>query len=184
MRPKSRLLLKLLGVLVLALTLWRYSLPSLRTSPEAVVSYQRKMAELKQAHERGFPATVRVSAIELNSEIEDWYRRERIDVGWPPWGTVYYFRDDRAGICFGASRLGFRIVVVDIALSPRGNVLVPRSSLFWFAILPIPGRVVDWTARRFFGAHGSPRLEDWPLKFPDYVTHVRVENGELALETR
>jgi len=183
-RPKLLLVLKILGVLILALTLWRCSLPSLRTSAEAVNSYNRKMNELEQAHKSGVPARVRISAIELNSDLEDWYRRMHVDVGWPPWGTVFYFRGDRAHACipvYAPGNLG--IIVVDAELSLRGNALYPRSMTFWFGIVPVPGSVVAWTANRFFSVGTPPPWEDPLLLWPDYVTSVQVETGELVLET-
>lgn len=183
-RPKRLLVLKILGVLVLALTLWRCSLPSLRTSAEALNSYHRKMSELKQAHKSGVPAKVRISAIEMNSDLEDWYRRMYIDVGWPPWGTVYYFRSDQGGACMPVYMPGgFRIIVLDTALSPRGHALYPRSTIVWFGIVPVPESVVAWTARRFFQVE-EPLRSQQPYPLPDYVTSARIENSELVLETR
>ena len=149
-RRKVVFLLKILAVLAVVLTLWRLSLPSLRTSPDALNSYHLKMNQLELAHKNGLPMRVRIAAIELNSELDNWYHQMHIDTGWPPRGTVYYFKGARAGVCFPGYNPGnHRLFPVDVTLHARGNCLYPHSAVVWFGIVPVPGSLVIWVARRF-----------------------------------
>jgi hypothetical protein len=143
-RSRFILLLKILLVLAVALTSWRLSVPSLRTSPEALNSFNSKVSQLREAHRRGLPMQARFSDIELNSDIEDWYKRMHIDVGWPPWGTVLQFKGNRAHAFIPGYMPGnIRVILVDVALNPRDKTLYLSPSVVWIGIAPIPWRLFE-----------------------------------------
>jgi hypothetical protein len=177
------LILKVVAVLVAVLTTWRLSIPSLQTSPEALNSFRRKVNKLQEAHKKGVPLQVRISAIELNSDLDDWYRRMHIDIGWPPWGTVFYFKGDRAHAYIPGYMPGnVRVAVADVWLYPRGNVVYPRLVVVWLGIVPVPGPLFGWAAKVIAGK--TSRGLWGPQRLPDLVRDVRIENGEAVVETR
>ena len=84
-------------MLAVALTGWRPTLPSRRTSPEAPNPFRQEISELREAHKDGAPVQVRISEVEVNCAAQNYDDQARCGLCWPPLGSVFYVTGDRGG---------------------------------------------------------------------------------------
>jgi hypothetical protein len=167
-------LLKLLVVIVLVLALARLSAPRLETSADALKSFHQKLETLKQAHRAESRATVRISALELNS----FYHAIRFSCGsvWPPPESVFYINGQDSGFYYRYP--DHRLILGHVRLRLRGTTIDTDSVVVWFGILPLPVSAI----RRTLKAHPLDMEKEWTL--PDYVGGAHIEGGELFLDSQ
>ncbi len=179
---KFRFALKVVAVLVAGITVWRVTLPSTVTSPQTLESFNRKIAEIKLANKSGRHVRVAFSGIELSSGLEDWYRRERPDDGWPFRGTAFRLKGNHAHIYVPFYKLtDFRIILVDMRVDARGKMIDQRPVLVWIGIVPIPCQLFEWGSRAF--ADGHLPGDFWRSEELGYpIRDLRIANGELIVE--
>lgn len=182
-RRSGRLLWIVAAILVVGLSYWRVSLPSARTSPEALESFNRKISQIVQDNAIGKKEKLAFSGVELNSALEDWYRNEHPDDGWPFRGTAFHFRASRAHIFMPLYTLaGFRIILVDMSVDARWSVLYQRPQVLWIGVVPVPCEPFAWVAKTL-GHRPPPEFwRSWRVTYP--VREIRIVGDELIVETR
>ncbi len=155
------------------LLLRKPSMPAAEASPEAGRSFDRKLGDLIVASEQGAPGEARITEAELNSKIQDYLRDSPLPAGAANLrSAAVHMEGDRLQALLTVDFKG-----VDLYVTLGGNLsfknhlveLVPSSVKVGSHPLPaslLAGRV------------------NLSLQVPEAVSGIRVENGELVIETR
>jgi hypothetical protein len=169
-----------IGAIAMILLLFRPAVLSPSTSPDALGSFRAKISALKQAHKNGDAIEVRISEIELNSALEDFDKHAFDNMYWPPLGTTISLRGNRGDL---NAPLRTRGVLLHFRVNVRGRTLYPGPAVVWFAIIPIPAKVVASFVKGFTGNSSAPPWEE-SQELPNYISSARIENSEVVLETQ
>ncbi|MFB3923671.1 MAG: hypothetical protein ACE145_18250 [Terriglobia bacterium] len=163
----------ILGVIMVWLVLRKPVIPPIETSAEAARSFNEKLNQLTQAKEQGAPGEIRLTAAEINSEIQEGLKAHP-----PPAGpavlknAVVQLEGDRMTAFLTATVKG-----VELHLTVGGNLrfenhtvrLVPTD--VHVGSLPVP---VSWLEDKL----------DMHLEVPPAITAIRVENSELVVQAQ
>jgi hypothetical protein len=167
------IILLIVSVVQLWLLLRKPSMPAAEPSPEAAQSFNRKLNELILASEQGSPGEIRLTEAELNSKIQAYLRDSPMPAGAATLkAAVVHMEGDNLQALLTVDFKG-----VDLYVTLGGNLsfqnhlvkLVP--SKLKVGSHPLPASML------------SGRL-DLSLEVPEAVSGVRIENGELVVETR
>jgi hypothetical protein len=162
-----------IGLVMVWLVLRKPSLPPIETSADAARSFNEKLNQLTQAKEQGTPAEIRLTAAEINSEIQDGLRTHP-----PPAGPAVL--KDAAVQLEGDKMVAFLTATVkgvELCVTVGGNLqfenhtvrLVPSE--VHVGSLPVPA---SWLEGKL----------DMHMEVPPSITAMRVENGELVVQAQ
>ncbi len=167
------IILLIVGMVQLWMLLRKPSMPAAEPSPEAARSFDRKLNDLLLASEQGMPGEVRFTEAELNSKI----LANLLDSPMPTGAAKLR----AAAVHMEGDKLRALLTVdlkgVDLYVTLGGKLRFKNRVV---ALVPSQVEV---------GTHPLPasmlagRL-DVSMEVPAAVTNVRVENGELVVETR
>ena len=169
----STLISLILSVVGIVLMLKKPLVPPVEASAAALKSCEDKLANLVQAQQQGTPTEVRLTSEELNSEIQ----KSIAGAPQPPGAarlkeaTVYMQGDQLVGV-FDVEMKG-----VDLYLTVRGGLTLSQHAArllpdqVKLGSLPVP---VSWL-------EGKLNME---TPVPDFVTGLRIENGEMVVQAQ
>jgi hypothetical protein len=172
----SLLALTLISVLLM---LKSRSLPSVGTSAEAANWFDRKLAELAQAHAAGTPHDVRITEAELNSKLVEGFSGAAAEGSTSLKTATVRLSEDRLTATFLVNLRG-----IDVCLTLGGHVVVTNGSIGFdptdvkLGSLPVPVALVQSTLRERLG---SPEARE-RLKLPEFIKDVHIEGGELVIQ--
>lgn len=176
----SLLILTLLSIL---LALRKPSVVPVEVSPQAAKSFDEKIAQVEQAHQQGTPQETRITETELNSKLQQGLQEASLAAGGPAAlkaATIHLESDKLVGtFTVNVSgkdvyvTLGGRLGVHDRALQFTPTEMKMGS-------LPVPLAAVESTLREKLN---SPEMRD-RMKLPDSIKDIRIENGELVLQSQ
>lgn len=164
------------------LILRKPSLPPIEVSAEAAKSFDQKLSQANEAHQQGTPQEIRITEVELNSKLQ-----EAIQGAAPSGGPAsvttasVHLEGGRLQGTFTAN-IGGKEVYVTLG----GNLAVSNGSLEFkptdvqMGSLPVPLGLVESTLRERLN---SPEMRE-RMKLPDSIRDVRIENGELVLQSQ
>jgi hypothetical protein len=149
------------------------ALPPAEASAEAAASFAEKLARLTRAHELGMASEVHFTAAEINSQIQEWLKTNP-----PPEsgttvrnGTVS-LEDDRLIAVLTVEVRGIELyLTVDGRLNFANHSVRLVPSEIHIGKVAVP---VAWFERKI----------DMHMELPEAVTAVRVESGELVIESQ
>jgi hypothetical protein len=146
--------------------------------PEAASSFDRKLAELAAARERGGASEVRLNETEVNSKVQ------QILAGAPASGAAslsgvsVHLDRDRLECLLTIHTLGIDMY---ITLGGKPKVEDHRLELDLSEVklgsMPAPASAVGAVLRSKLD---SPEARDM-MKLPDFIQDVRIENSELVI---
>ncbi len=158
--------------------------PSGSTEPSdaaAAKSFDRKLSELAAARQRGSPGEVRLTELEVNSMAQQLFNGPpasgvtRLD------GMTVHFEHDRI---VSVLKIKFLFVPLYITLGGKPDI---REGRLEFDVkdvdlgrMPLPASPVSEALRQKLL---SPEGQEMTA-MPDYITSLRVENGELVIESK
>jgi hypothetical protein len=167
------IILLIVSLVQIWLMLRKPSMPAAEPSPEAAQSFDRKLNELILASEQGTPGEVRLTEAELNSKIQGYLRESPMAAGAATLkAATVHMEGDKLQALLTVDFKG-----VDLYLTLGGNL-----SFKDHLVKLVPSNVK-------VGSHPLPasllagRL-DLSLAVPEAVSGIRVENGELVVETQ
>jgi len=167
------IILLLVSIVQLWLMLRKPFMPAAEPSPEAAESFDHKLNELILATEQGTPGEARITEAELNSKIQAYLRESPLPAGAAKLkSAVVHMEGDELQALLAVDLKG-----VDLYLTLGGNLsfedhfveLVP--SKVKIGSHPLPASLLA----------GKLNLR-WEV--PETVSGIRVENGELVVETQ
>jgi hypothetical protein len=163
----------LLSLVLLVLILLKPSIPTITSGPEAAQSFQQKVAQLAEAHERGTPAEVRLTSEEVNSQFQGAAAAAQDPTNPVKLKqTTVYLEDDKLVTVLVADVKGVDLVLSIVGrlnFSGHSVTLVPTQ--LRIGRLPVP---VSWL-------RGKMNLQ---MDVPELITGARIENGELVLQSQ
>jgi hypothetical protein len=149
------------------------ALPATETSAQAAASFAEKIARLTRAHELGVASEVHFTAAEINSQIQEWLKTNPpADGGTAVRNGTVALEGDRL---IAVLTLDVRRIELYLTVNGRVNFanhsvrLVPSEIHIGKVALP-----VAWFERKI----------DMHMELPEAVTAVRVERGELVIESQ
>lgn len=170
-----------LGVVTLVLVFWPPAGATRPSDAEAARSFDRKLAELESAHQRGETAEARMTGEEVNSKFQQIF-----------------------GAMPHAGLMGMRGIAVDLERDHVETVLSLKVAglMFYITLGGKPaladhrlqfnldevalGRMptsASLIAEVLADKLNSPEGREM-LRLPDYITSLRVENSELVIESK
>jgi uncharacterized protein YpmS len=175
--------LLILTVISILLLLRKPTVPKIETSPEAAKAFDEKIAQVGQAHQQGTPKEIRITESELNSKLQQSFEAAAAAPGAPAalkTATVHLEADKFVGT--------FTVNVggKDLYVTLGGKVSVNNHALQFtptevkMGSLPVPLSAVESTLRERLNA---PEFRD-RMTLPDSIKDVRIENGELVVQTQ
>ncbi len=169
-----------LAVITLVLVVWPPSGAKQVADAEAARSFDRKLAELETAHQRGEPAQVRLTGIEVNSKLQ------QIFGDMPPAGlmgmrgvTVELVHDRLLAF------FSFKVVGLSLYITLGGKPGIENHRLQFnldevrLGHMPTSSSLISEVLAEKLS---SPQGRDM-LLMPDYITSMRVDNSELVIES-
>jgi uncharacterized protein YpmS len=175
--------LLILTLLSILLVLRKPSIPKIETSPEAAKAFDEKLAQVEQAHQQGTPKEIRITETELNSKLQQSFEGATAAPGASvalETATVHLEADKFVGT-FTVNVSG-----KDLYVTLGGKVGVNNRALQFtptevkMGSLPVPLAAVESTLRKRLNA---PEFRE-RMTLPDSIRDVRIENGELVLQTQ
>jgi hypothetical protein len=170
-----------LAVITLVLVFWPPSDVTRASDPQAARSFDRKLAQLESAHQQGSPAQVRLTSLEVNSKIQQIFS----DVPSPGLlgmrGVTVDLDQDRL-----EAVLSLKVVGLDLYITLGGKPSVQDHRLQFsldevrLGHMPTAAALVS---AALDAKLNSPQGQDM-MRMPDYITGMRVENGELVIESQ
>lgn len=176
----SLLILTLVSIL---LALRKPSVVPVEVSPQAANSFDEKLAQLEEAHQQGAPQEIRITEAELNSKLQQGMQEASMAPGGATAlkaATIHLESDKLVGT-FTVSVSG-----KDVYVTLGGNLAVQNGALQFtptemkMGSLPVPISAVESTLREKLN---SPEMRD-RMKLPDSIKDIRIENGELVLQSK
>jgi hypothetical protein len=174
LKPLSRALVRaaifLTPAIILSLMLWRPVLiaqSSVQTPRTVSESFVRKVGELELAHLRGEKAEVHFSAEEINSALDQ--------------PAQLAFVGDRI-----TGQLASEIQGQTVYLTVRGTLGVAEGYLTFqpdevrVGNMPVPVSLLAGVLQKKLQEPGNREK----LKLPDYIAGLRIEDGQLVIQTR
>ncbi|HTS70878.1 MAG TPA: hypothetical protein VMO17_17990 [Terriglobia bacterium] len=174
-----------LGILIVALTaLVLALLPSatarVAASAQGVKSFDEKVAALALAQQNGAAQTAHITEAELTSKLEESLIAGASSGGNVQFKTASVHLEDSGFV--GIFTLGVYGKDLDLTLAgtlgAAGGRLRVQITGAKLGRLPIPPAAVS---RRLEAPPGAGPSDD-PLRLPDFIRDVRIENSELLLE--
>jgi len=143
------------------------------TSEEAAATFNSKIARLTSANDFGLPVEMRLTAPEINSQIQQWLKANP-----PPGGTAslknggIYLDRDRMIVLLAFDVRGFEVyMTVDGHLDFAGHIVRLVPAEVHIGTVPVPVSLLEGKI-------------DLQMELPEAVTAIRVENGELVIEAQ
>jgi uncharacterized protein YpmS len=175
----SLLILTLVSILLI---LRKPSVVPVETSPQAAKSFDEKLAQLARAHQQGAPQEIRITETELNSKLQQGVQEASGGAAGATGlnaAAIHLESDELVGT-FTVSVAGKDVyVTLGGKLAVQNKVLQFTPTQMKMGSLPVPISVVESTLRKKFN---SPEMRD-RMKLPDFVKDIRIENGELVLQS-
>jgi hypothetical protein len=170
-------------ILSILLVLRKPSAPQVATSPEAAKSFDAKLQDLVTAHQQGTPKEVRISETELNSKLQESMQGAPA----PPSGpakleaaTVHLDGDKLAGI-FTVNISGKDIyVTLGGKLGVMNHTIQFTPTEVGLGSMPVPVAFVGPALRDKLN---SPEFRN-QMQLPESIKDVRIENGELVIQSQ
>jgi len=166
-------ILLIVSIVQVWMLLRKPSMPAAEPSAEAAQSFDQKLNELTRTAEQGMHGEMRLTEAEINSKIQGSLRNSPIPAGAATLkAAVVHLEGDKLHALLTVDFKG-----VDLYVTLGGNLSFKSHTV---ALVPSEVKV---------GSHPVPasmlagRL-DLSMEVPEAVTGVRVENGELVVETR
>jgi len=176
----SLLILFLISILLI---LRKPSVAPVPTSPEAGKSFDQKIQELQTAHQQGTPKEIRITESELNAKLQEGMQEASAAPSGPAAlkaATIHLEGDKFVGT-FTVNVSGKDIyVTLGGKLGVSNGTLQLTPTEVRMGSLPVPISVVESTLRDKLN---SPTMRD-RMKLPDSIKDVRIENGELVLQSQ
>jgi hypothetical protein len=170
-----------LAIVTLVLVVWPPAGATKAPDPEAARSFDGKLAELEAAHERGAPLEVRLTEAEVNSKLQ------QILGDVPPAGLT-----GMRGLAVGLDRdrlvavLSLKVVGLSLYITLGGKPSVQDHRLQFdldevrLGHMPTAASLISKVLEEKLS---SPEGQDM-MRMPDYITSMRVENGELLIDSQ
>ena len=172
--------LLVLTVISILLVLRKPSAPTVATSMEAAKSFDQKLGQLDEAHQHGAQQEVRITEVELNSKLQESVQGA---VGGPVTlsaATIHLEGEKLLGT-FTVNVSGKDIyLTIGGTLGVTGRTLEFKPTDVKMGSLPVPVTVIESALRERLD---SPEMRE-RMKLPDNIKNVRIENGELVLQTQ
>lgn len=171
----------ILVVISIWLVLRRPGGPPPKVDPQAARSFDQKVQELVEAHARGRPVEVRMTEEEVNSEVH------QIMAGVAASGPASLrdvsvrLRGDRLVSVLTINVLGLNVyITLGGTLSEQNQRLQFDLTEVKMGSMPAPASVVGPVLREKLESPASREM----MQLPEFVNNLRVENGELVVESR
>ena len=175
--------LLILTLLSILLALRRPSVAPIAASLQAAKSFDEKIAQVEQAHPQGAPQEVHITEVELNSKLQESMQGVSAASSGPATlkAATIHLTDDKL--------LGTFVVNVsgkDLYLTLGGKLALRDHSLQFtptdvkMGSLPLPVSALGSALREKLN---SPEMRD-RMRLPDSIKEVRIENGELLVQTQ
>jgi hypothetical protein len=170
-----------LAVFTLVLVVWPPSGAKQAADPEAARAFDRKLAELETAHQQGRTAEVRLSGIEVNSKLQqifgDMPRAGLMGMR----GVTVELVQDHLLAFFSVKVMGPSLY---ITLGGKPGIEDHRLQFNLDEVrlghMPTSSSLIsEVLAQKLNSPEGREML-----LMPDYMTGMRVENGELVIESK
>lgn len=174
--------LLILTVVSILLALRKPSVAPIATSPQAARSFDEKIAQVEQAHQQGVSQEVHITEAELNSKLQ-----ESLQV--PPASSGHATLRAATIQLLDDKLLGTFVVNVsgkDLYLTLAGKLALQDHTLQFtpteakMGSLPLPVSALGSTLRDKLN---SPEMRE-RMRLPDSIKDVRIENGELVVQTQ
>jgi 23S rRNA pseudoU1915 N3-methylase RlmH len=154
-----------------------------QTTPEAAKSFDRKLQEVESKSEQGVRKEVRISETELNSKLVESIQGA---AGMPSGpaalkaAEVHLKGDTFASVL--TVHVGGRDVYVTLGgkLGTNNHELQFSATEVNMGSLPVPLSLVEPVLRKKLN---SPEMRD-QLKLPESIAEVRIEDGELVIQSK
>ncbi len=174
--------LLVLTLICFFLVLRKPSLPTIEVSMEAANSFDQKLSQLREAHRHGAPQEIRITEAELNSKLQESLQNREASGGPATLkAAAIHLQGDRLQGVFTVNVRG-----IDLYVTLGANLAASNGSLEFkptdvrMGRLPVPLVLVKYTLR---GRLTSPEMRE-RMRLPNSVKDVRIENGELVLQTQ
>lgn len=167
------IILLIVSLVQVWLLLRKPPMPAAEPSVEAAQSFDQKLNELTRTAEQGMPGQMRLTEAEINSKIQESLRDSPIPAGVATLeAAVVHLEGDKLQTILTVNLKG-----VDLYLTLGGSLSFNNH-----VITLVPSEVK-------VGSHPVPASMlagklDLSMEVPEAVTGVRVENGELVVETQ
>jgi hypothetical protein len=175
----SSILLTLAAITVV-LVFWPPAGVSGASDPEAARSFDRKLEQLEEAHQRGEPAQARFTKVEVNSKLQQIFK------GAPSGGlsgvrgfTVSLDGDELVSV------LSLKVLELPLYITLGGKPAVSDHELQFdlnevrLGHMPTSSSLISKVLEEKLN---TPEGRDM-MRMPDFFTAMRVENGELVIES-
>jgi 23S rRNA pseudoU1915 N3-methylase RlmH len=154
-----------------------------QTTPEAAKSFDRKLQEVESKSEQGVRKEVRISETELNSKLAESIQGA---AGMPSGpvalkaAAVHLEGDTFAGVFTVHVSGGDVYVTLGGKLGTNNHELQFTATEVKMGSLPLPLSLVEPVLRKKLN---SPEMRD-QLKLPESIAEVRIEDGELVIQSK
>lgn len=174
--------LLLLCLISILLVLRRPASTRVEVSSEAAKSFDEKIAELERARQERAPREIHITETELNSKLQESLQA-------PPSVSSPIAVKGATVHLDGSELVGTFTVNIsgkDVYVTIGGTLGASNGQMQFTPVevkmgsLPIPVSAVRYKLREKLD---SPEMRD-RLKLPESVKDIRVENGEIVLETQ
>jgi hypothetical protein len=170
-----------LAVFTLVLVFWPPSGATQPSDPEAAQSFDRKLAELEQAHERGETSQVQLTGLEVNSKLQQIFGDVPTSGLTGMRGVAVSLNQDHLVAVFSLKVLGASLY---ITLGGKPGVQDHRLKFDLDEVrlghMPTASSLISEVLQEKL----SSQQEQEMLVMPDFITGMRVENGELVVESK
>jgi hypothetical protein len=170
-----------LAATTLVLVFWPPAGATEPSSPQAARSFDAKLAQLDAAHERGEPSEVRLTATEVNSKLQQIFSDAPSSGLTRMRGVAVSLEEDRL-----VAVLSLKVAGLSLYITLGGKPGLQDHRLQFgvdevrLGHMPTFASLISEVLQAKLN---SPQGREM-LLMPDYITGMRVENGELVIESK
>jgi hypothetical protein len=170
-----------LAVTTLVLVFWPPSGVSTANDPEAARSFDHKLEVLEQAHQQGTPSEARFTSIEVNSKVQQIFSGIPSPGLMGMRGTAVELEQDRLVAVLSLKVMGLNLYIT-LGGQPgmQDHRLQFKLDEVRLGHMPTAAAIVSEVLEEKLD---SPEGQDM-MRMPDYITSMRVENGELVIDSQ
>lgn len=173
-------ILLVLTILSLVLMLVPPSGANSASDPAAAQSFDSKLAQLAEAHQRGEAAEARFTETEVNSKVQQMFAGAPASGLTTLSGVTVHFEQDQL-VCV----LKIKVLALSLYITLGGKPGIRQGRLGFevtqvkLGRMPAPASVISEALQEKLRSPEGQEMET----MPDYITGMGVENGELVIES-
>jgi hypothetical protein len=169
-----------LAIVTLVLVVWPPAGATQPSDAEGAHRFDRKLAELETAHARGEPLQVRLTGLEVNSKLQQIFGDVQPDGLTGMRGVAVSLNQDHLVAVFSLKVVGIHLY---ITLGGKPGVRDHRLQFDLDEVrlghMPTSSSLISEVLQEKLNSQQGQEM----LLMPDYITALRVEDGELVVES-